>query len=125
MADGNLELIQRGYEAFGRADIPGVLEIFADDIDWSVTEVLPQGGRVTGKQDVAAFFERLGSIWPDLNLEIEDFVASGDRVCVIGSATGTANGTQTGYGFVHAWTVRDGAAVRFAEYADPEPELYR
>jgi ketosteroid isomerase-like protein len=125
MANGNLELIQRGYEAFGRGDIPGVLEIFADDIEWNVTEVLPQGARVRGKQDVAGFFERLGSIWEGLNLEIEDFVASGDRVCVLGKASGTANGTQTGYGFAHAWTVRDGAAVRFDEYADPAPELYR
>ena len=125
MADGNLELIQSGYEAFGRADIPAVLEIFADDIEWNVTEVLPQGARVRGKQDVAGFFERLGSIWEGLNLEIEDFVSSGERVCVIGTATGSTGGKQTGYGFAHAWVVRDGAAVRFDEYADPAPELYR
>ena len=125
MADGNLELIQSGYEAFGRADIPAILEIFADDIEWNVTEVLPQGGHLRGKGDMPGFFERLGSIWEGLNLEIEDFVASGDRVCVIGKATGTTGGTQTGYGFVHSWVVRDGAAVRFDEYADPAPELYR
>ena len=125
MAEGNLELIQSGYEAFGRGDIPAVLEIFADDIEWNVAEVLPQGAHVRGKEDVAGFFQRLGSIWEGLNLDIEDFVASGDRVCVIGKGSGTVKGTQTGYGFVHAWTVRDGAAVKFAEYADPAPELYR
>lgn len=125
MAEGNLELIQSGYEAFARGDVGAVLGILSEDIDWNVTEVLPQGGHVSGKDEVGGFFERLASIWPDLSLEIEDFVASGDRVCVIGKATGTANGNQTGYGFVHAWTVRDGAAVRFAEYADPEPDLYR
>jgi uncharacterized protein len=125
MADSNLELIQSGYEAFGRGDIPAVLEIFADDIEWNVTEVLPQGGHLRGKDDVGGFFQRLGSIWEGLNLEVEDFVASGDRVCVIGKGTGTVDGTQTGYGFVHAWVVRDGAAVRFDEYADPAPELYQ
>jgi ketosteroid isomerase-like protein len=124
MADGNLELIQRGYEAFGRGDIAAVLDILSDDVDWNVTEVLPQGGRLRGKEEVAGFFERLGGIWQDLNLEIEDFCASGDRVCVIGSGSGSVEGKQTGYGFVHAWTVRDGAAVKFAEYADPAPELY-
>ena len=125
MADGNLELIQKGYEAFGRGDVAAVLEILADDIEWNVTEVLPQGGRLRGKQDVAGFFERLGGIWQDLSLEVDDFVASGDRVCVIGSGSGVVEGNQTGYGFVHAWTVRDGAAVKFDEYADPAPELYR
>ena len=125
MADGNLELIQQGYEAFGRGDIAAVLDILSDDVEWSVTEVLPQGGRLQGKQEVAGFFERLVGIWHDLSLHIEDFCASGDRVCVIGSGSGEVEGNRTGYGFVHAWTVRDGSAVKFDEYADPAPELYR
>jgi ketosteroid isomerase-like protein len=123
MADGDLELIQSGYEAFGRGDIPGVLAILSDDIEWTVTEVLPQGGHLRGKGDVAGFFERLPSIWEGLNIDVDDFCASGERVCVIGNGSGSVKGTQTGYGFVHAWTVRDGKAVRFHEYADPAPEL--
>ena len=125
MAEGDLELIQSGYEAFGRGDIPAVLDILADDIGWSAPEVLPQGGRTSGKDGVAEFFQRLVSMWEGLNLEIEDFVASGDRVCVIGRATGTYDGDETGYGFVHAWTVRDGKAARFDEYADPPLDLVR
>jgi uncharacterized protein len=123
MAEGDLELIQSGYEAFGRGDIPGVLAILSDDIDWTVTEVLPQGGQLHGKDDVAGFFERLPSIWEGLNIDVDDFCASGERVCVIGNGSGSVEGTQTGYGFVHAWTVRDGKAVSFHEYADPAPEL--
>jgi ketosteroid isomerase-like protein len=125
MADGNLELIQGGYEAFGRGDVGAVLGIMADDVEWNVPAVLPQGGHARGKDEVGGFFERLLSIWQDLNLDIEDFVASGDRVCVIGRGSGKVDGTETGYGFVHAWTVRDGRAVRFDEYADPQPELLR
>ena len=123
MADGNLERIQSGYEAFGRGDIPGVLEILSDDIEWNVAEVLPQGAHLHGKQDVAGFFERLPSIWEGLNIDVDDFVASGDRVCVIGKGSGKVDGKDAGYGFVHAWTLRDGTAVRFDEYADPGPEL--
>jgi ketosteroid isomerase-like protein len=125
MAEGNLELIQGGYEAFGRGDIPAVLDIMADDVEWSVPEVLPHGGRYSGKQEVMGFFEKLGSIWEGFDLDIEDFVASGDRVCVIGRASGAVDGNQTGFGFVHAYTVRDGAVVKFDEYADPAPDLYR
>jgi uncharacterized protein len=125
MADGNLELIQSGYEAFGRGDIQAVLDILSDDVEWNVAEVLPQGGQLRGKEDVGGFFQRLGGIWEGLNIEVDDFCASGDRVCVIGRGSGSVEGRQTGYGFVHAWTVRDGAAVKFHEYADPAPELYR
>ena len=125
MADGSVELIQSAYEAFGRGDIPAVLDIMADDVEWSVPEVLPHGGRYSGKQEVMGFFEKLGSLWEGFDLDIEDFVASGDRVCVIGRASGAVDGNQTGFGFVHAYTVRDGAVVKFDEYADPAPDLYR
>ena len=125
MTDGSLELVRGAYDAFGRGEIEGVFAILAEDVDWTVPEVLPQGGHYAGKQDVAAFFERLGSLWEGLSLDIEDFVASGDRVCVIGRASGGRDGERTGYGWVHVWTVRDGAAVRFAEYADPAPELLK
>jgi uncharacterized protein len=124
MADGNLELIQGAYEAFGRGDIPAVLDVLSDDVEWNVPEVLPQGGHVRGRDEVGGFFQRLGGIWQDLNIEVDDFCASGDRVCVIGRGSGSVEGKQTGYGFVHAWTVRDGAAVKFDEYADPAPDLY-
>jgi uncharacterized protein len=118
MADGNLELIQGGYEAFGRGDLEGVLAILSDDIEWSVPDLVPQGGNANGKQEVAGFFERLLSLWEGLDLDIEDFVASGDRVVVLGTGSGTHDGSEKSYGFVHAWTVRDGTAVRFYEYVD-------
>jgi hypothetical protein len=42
-----------------------------------------------------------------------------------GRATGRFNGTPTGYGFVHCWTVRDGVCTNFDEFVDPAPELLR
>ena len=69
------------------------------------------------------FFERLVSMWEDFGLDFKDFVASGDRYRVIGRATGRFNGAQTGYGFVHCWTIQDGVCTDFDEYVDPAPEL--
>jgi ketosteroid isomerase-like protein len=125
MAEGNRELIEGAYEAFGRGDIPGVLGILSDDVEWSVPEFLPQGMHVRGRDGVAGFFENLGKTWDGLSVQVDDFVASGDRVCAIGTASGTTGGTDVSYGFVHAWTVRDGAAARFDEYVDPPAELVR
>jgi uncharacterized protein len=123
MPNENVELLQRTYEAFGRGDVPAVMESFAEDISWRVPAVLPHGGDANGQQEVGRFFERLGGMWDDFGLEFGDFVASGDRVCVLGRAQGRLDGAQTGYGFVHCWTVRDGRCTAFEEYVDPAPEL--
>ena len=124
MSSDNVELLRSAYDAFGRGDIPAVLAILDENIAWRAPELLPQAMPASGRDDVARFFERLASTWQDFGLEIDDLVASGDRVCAIGRAKGTLlDGRQASYGFVHAWTVRDGVCVRFDEYVDPSPEL--
>ena len=123
MSDQNLELVRGAYESFSRGDVPAVLAILADDIAWTVPPPLPQAADARGRDEVGAFFQRLGGIWEGLDLELADFVASGDRVCVIGRGSGKVGGQETGYGFVHAWTLADGKALRFDEYAQPGPEL--
>jgi uncharacterized protein len=124
MASQHTELLRRTYEAFGRGDIPAVMAIMAPDIEFNAPEVLPHGGHTRGHEGVGAFFQRLGSTWEDFGIDLHDFVGDGDRVCVIGRASGRLDGTQTGYGFVHCWTLRDGVAVRFDEYVDPDAALY-
>jgi uncharacterized protein len=123
MSEENVQLAKSAYEAFGRGDIPAVLGVLAEDVEWNVPAVLPHGAQARGRDEVGQFFERLVSTWSAFRVETDDFVASGDRVCVIGNAQGKLDGTDAGYGFVHAWTVRDGAMARFEEYVDPGPEL--
>jgi ketosteroid isomerase-like protein len=33
---GNLETVQKVYEAFGRGDVPAILDELADDVRWDV-----------------------------------------------------------------------------------------
>jgi ketosteroid isomerase-like protein len=115
----NAELLQDTYEAFGRGDIPAVLAVLDEDIVWNAPDVLPHAIPVAGRADAAKFFQSIASTWEEFGLEIDDVVASGDRVCMIGRAGGTIDGRQANYGFVHAWTLRDGVCVRFDEYVDP------
>src|SRR5688500_18956198 len=119
MPTDNGELLRNAYEAFGRGDIAAVMGAFAEDIEWNVPEVLPHGGRSRGLQEVAGFFERLGSTWKDFGVELDALFGSDDRVCAVGRAEGELDGVRTGYGFVHVWTVVDGACRRFHEFVDP------
>jgi ketosteroid isomerase-like protein len=123
MSDQNVETLQQAYEAFGRGDIPAVMSVFADDIEWHVPAVLPQGMDARGKGEVAGFFAKLVEVWEDFSVDVEDYCASGDRVCVIGTGSGNLDGTQTSYGFVHSWRLKDGLCKKFDEYADPSPEI--
>jgi uncharacterized protein len=123
MTQKNVDLIRTAYEAFGRADIPAVMAVLDPEIDWHVPTVLPQGLDAHGHDEVAQFFQRLGEIWDGLEVKVQDLVASGDRVVVLGRASGKVGGSDAAYAFAHAWRVRDDRAVRFEEYADPGPEL--
>jgi ketosteroid isomerase-like protein len=123
MSQDNAQLVRSAYEAFGRGDVPAVLDALAEDVVWNVPEPLPQATEAHGRDEVGAFFGTLASTWKDLDVQVDDLVAAGDRVCAIGRASGRLNGAATGYRFVHAWTVRDGALASFDEYVDPQPEL--
>ena len=122
MENGNTALARNAYEAFSRGDVATVIEAMANDIQLNVPQVLPQGGKAQGHEEVGQFFERLASKWQDFGIDVETIVESGDRVLAIGRAHGKLDGVETGYGFVHSWTVRDGALARFDEYVDPAPE---
>ena len=123
MSNDNAELLRGAYEAFGRGDIPAVMASLDENIVWNAPAVLPHAMPVAGRDDVGKFFQNLASTWEGFSLEVDDLVASGDRVCAIGRAGGKLNGVEASYGFVHAWTVQDGVLVRFDEYVDPSPEL--
>ena len=119
----NVEMVQGAYEAFGRGDIPGLMANFADDIEWHSPEPLPQHMDVRGPEDVGQFFKSVSDNWSDFQVDLDDICASGDRVCAIGHAAGKLDGGDAEYGFVHAWTVRDGKLARFDEYVAPSGAL--
>ena len=58
----DVKTIQTVYEAFGRGDLPTILDAFTDDVDWassvSSTEV-PWWGVRHGKEEVTDFFVQL------------------------------------------------------------------
>jgi uncharacterized protein len=125
MTDG-VQIVQQAYEAFGRGDISGVLGVLADDVDWSVTEAIPHGGRFHGRDEVGRFFRGIGENWEEgFSVEVDETVDGGDQVVTLGRASGTlrGGGGDASYGFAHVFTVRDGQITRFREYADPDATL--
>jgi uncharacterized protein len=120
MSQPPADVISGLYAAFGRGDIPAILAMIDEDIEWRVPENLPHGGDFRGRAGAARFFEGIGEQWEELQLDLEDIVSGGERVIALARLHGRLRGSgeKAGYSSAHAWTVRDGTPVRFAEYVN-------
>lgn len=120
MSQSPEDVIRGMYEAFARADIQAILNALDERIDWRAPENLPHGGHFVGRDDVGRFFQGIGQHWETLAVEVEDVLSAGDRVVVLVTARGRlrASNEDAGYTAAHAWTLRDGIPVRFAETVD-------
>jgi uncharacterized protein len=125
MSQAPADTIKDVYAAFGRGDIPAILETLDEGVDWRVPESLPHGGTFAGRDAVGGFFQGIGENWEGLQLELEDMVSDGRTVVATASIHGRlrSSGQETGYRSAHVWTVDNGVPVRFAEYVDAPLEL--
>jgi ketosteroid isomerase-like protein len=121
----NATLIEGAYAAFARGDIPAVIDLVDDDVEWSSPATLPQGGHFHGKAGVGNFFQAVGGSWSELRLDVESVSEAGaDLVIGVVRADGTLrDGGPSGYGATHVFTVQSGRVVRFREYVDLDGPL--
>ena len=119
MSQENVDLVGGGYEAFGRQDIPGVLERFDANIEWTAPDTLPTGGTYRGPDKVGEFFASLPETWAELNVGPDEYLDAGDTVVVLGTHRIRGHNDVSGEAqFVHVWDVTEGKVVRFREIAD-------
>lgn len=116
----NLQALKGLYDAFGRGDLPAVLGVMHERIDWREPESMPYGSQV-GRQAVAENI--FGAVLRDVTgftVTVDEFVDGGDVVVTIGNYRGT--GVKTGISFdtpfVHVWRFTDGKASYFRTYTD-------
>lgn len=57
----NMRVIEQVYAAFGRGDLPFILNRLADDVDWRHPRPadIPWGGDRRGRGEMAQFFARI------------------------------------------------------------------
>lgn len=123
----NIETVKSIYEAFGRGDVPAILEALHPDVEWefaasphAVTIPWLVPGR--GKDAVARFFATVGE-----NLRFESFeiiAVMGEGEWVVGLASLAAVHTGTGKRLVercepHVWRFdREGRVIAMRHGAD-------
>jgi uncharacterized protein len=130
---GNAATVQEIYEAFGRGDVPAILERLADDVAWEAwpddtsaqRAGIPWLAERRGPAEVGQFFESLAG------LEIHAFephtmLETGDRVAAQIAIDATAR--ETGRRFrdeeIHLWVFdADGRVAEFRHYVDTGKHL--
>jgi hypothetical protein len=121
----NVDVINSAYAAFANGDIPGLLDLLADDVEWSSPATLPHGGHFHGKDGALEFFEGIGGLWEALTVTPDAVGEAGsDRVLALVSASGTRRaGGAVSYGAMHTFVVRDGKVTSFREFVDLDAPL--
>ncbi len=116
--DTKIEAVQAIYEAFGRGDVPAILAMVTDDVDWASepeSTVAPWHGIHRGKTELPHFFEALGSTVEVIEFTPLAFGASDTDVMAVirfgirVPSTGRAGAMD----LHHWWRFRDGLVCRY------------
>ncbi len=119
----NTRRVQEAYAAFGRGDIPAVLGMLTEDVEWVTPgppEVLPGAGQRRGRPEVAGFFSALHDAQEFEHFEPQEFIAQADKVVALvqSRARIRASGRLLESEFAHVFTLRGGKIARFRAFAD-------
>jgi ketosteroid isomerase-like protein len=119
----NVQIVKDFFAAIGSGDKQRLLALVAEDIEWIIPgEDWPLAGTHRGHAGVAAVLQKASE-------EIEmtypgppEFVAQGDRVLVVGVATGKMKATNKAFedNWVFDITVRNGRLTNIREYIDTQ-----
>jgi ketosteroid isomerase-like protein len=118
----NIQTVKDFFAAIGRGDKEGLLALAAEDIEWIIPgEDWPLAGTHRGHAGLTDFFETASQSM-ETSTDPREFVAMGDRVLVVGFATGKVKATNRAFEdhFVVAITVRDGKLTNIREYVDTQ-----
>ena len=119
----NVQIVKDLFAAMGRGDKHGLLALVAEDIEWIIPgEDWPLAGTHRGHAELAAVLQKASDEVEMTYPEPPEFVAQGDRVLVIGVATGKIKATNKPFKdyWVFAMTVRNGKVTNIREYIDTQ-----
>ena len=132
MSQSNIDAVQEIYAAFGRGDLPAILERLSPEVDWREVgreSDFPAFRHCKGHEEVVSFFQQVAGTADFTAFEVESICASGDKVFVEGSNERVmkATGKTAASPWLHIFTFEDGKVARFVDYIDTAAvaEAYR
>ena len=119
----NVQIVKDFFAAIGSYNKQDLLALVAEDIEWIIPgEDWPLAGTHRGHAELAAVLQKASDEVEMTHPEPPEFVAQGDRVLVVGVATGKIKATNKPFkdDWVFDMTVRDGKVTKIREYIDTQ-----
>jgi ketosteroid isomerase-like protein len=121
VAGENAEIVRQLYAGFNR-ERHGTRELLDPEIEWINPEDAVEPGERHGLGGWDTALGRMQDSFAESRVEVERIAESGERVAsaVTLHVRGRGSGAETEMKQSHLWTIRDGRAVRFEWFRDPE-----
>jgi uncharacterized protein len=119
----NVRIVKNFFAAMGSGDKQALLQLAAKNIEWIIPgEDWPLAGTHRGHAELADVLRKASEAVEMTYPKPPEFVAQGDRVLVVGVATGKMKATNKSFkdDWVFDITVRDGKVKSIREYIDTQ-----
>ena len=123
MSNNHVQTVKDFFAAMGSGDKQGLLALSAEDIEWIIPgEDWPLAGTHRGPAGLENLLQKANETVETSYPEPPEFIAQGDRVLVVGVATGKIKATNTAFkdDWVFAITVQNGKLTKIREYVDTQ-----
>ncbi len=121
--EANVHIVKDFFAAIGGGDKQRLLALVAEDIEWIIPgKDWPLAGTHRGHAGLAEVLQKASNELETTYPEPPEFVAQGDRVLVVGVATGKIKATNRAFkdDWVFAITVQNGKITKIREYIDTQ-----
>src|ERR1700722_15423255 len=119
----NVQVVKDFFAAIGAYNKHDVLALVAEDIEWIIPgEGWPLAGTHRGHAELGAVVQKASEEIETRDPTPPEFVVQGDRVLVVGVATGKIKATNKPFkdNWVFDVAVRDGKLTKIREYVDTQ-----
>ena len=118
----NIELTRQAYEAYKRGDTQQLLALLDDQVEWDLPETpgVPFTGKRRGRESVAEVFRMQQQLLEVRECTVNEFIAQGDRVVVLGHGAWTVKNTGQDFesDWVDVFTIKDGRIAAYRDFLD-------
>jgi uncharacterized protein len=125
MSQENVEIVRRIYASWTAGSSPAESKLLHPAIEWVNPRDALEPGTRTGIEAFTSITGELDETIRDLRMDVERLIDAGGRVAVIATmrGRGSASGVEIERRHGSVWTIREGKAVRFEWFYQPEEAL--
>jgi hypothetical protein len=115
VSSDNLEIVQRGFDAFNERGVEGIIPFVDPEFEATTPPNLAsEPDTYRGHEGIRRWFESFYEVMDQIRWDASDFQQVGDKVVVEFTlrARGKTTGLDFGQDAVMVWSLRDGKAIR-------------